>query len=187
MKFFHKFKLISIAGFVLLLALAGPLMLSPSGRSEAPVTAETLQAPLLDDLGSYTFPVSTNSQQAQRYFNQGMILAYGFNHAEAFRSLNAAAQLDPNCAMCYWGMAYVLGPNINAAMEAEDVSTAYEAIQTAIVLDSKTTKREQAYINALAQRYSEEPVEDRTPLDLAYAEAMKTLARPGLFHSRHIR
>jgi tetratricopeptide (TPR) repeat protein len=132
---------------------------------------------VLDDLGSYTFPMSTSSELAQRYFNQGLILAFGFNHAEAFRSLQAAAQLDPTCAMCYWGMAYVLGPNINAAMEGGDVPTAYEAIQRAIALSNHATERERAYIQALAQRYSAEPVDDRAELDAAYAAAMGELAR----------
>ncbi len=69
---------------------------------------------------------------AQKYFNQGIILAYGFNHEEAFRSFQEVARLDSNCAMAYWGMAYVLGPNINLPMDAGVVHTSYEAIQKAI-------------------------------------------------------
>ncbi|MGB3496488.1 MAG: hypothetical protein WBA57_27420 [Elainellaceae cyanobacterium] len=176
-------KPLSIAGLAMLLTLTGTTLL-PSGlqgnssRAEAVNYAETtIEAPLFDDLGSYTFPISTRSQLAQRYFNQGMILAYGFNHAEAYRSLSAAAELDPTCAMCQWGMAYVLGPNINAAMDAGNVPTAYEAIQTAIALSDQATERERAYIQALAQRYSAAPMDDRTALDLAYAEALSDLVR----------
>ena len=66
------------------------------------------QAPLFDDLGTLEYPVTTSSELAQKYFNQGLILAYGFNHEESFRSFEEVARLDPNCAMAYWGMAYVL-------------------------------------------------------------------------------
>nr|WP_228053483.1 hypothetical protein [Nodosilinea sp. LEGE 07298] len=177
----HNIKLISTAGLALALTLSSPAILpsiaqTTTTSAEAAIVTE-MQAPLLDNLGSYSFPISTPNDLAQRYFNQGIILAYGFNHAEALRSLQAAAQLDPTCAMCHWGMAYVLGPNINAAMEAGAVPTAYEAIQTAIALSPHASKREQAYIQALAQRYSAEPIADRSPLDLAYAEAMGALAR----------
>ncbi|MEL6778468.1 MAG: hypothetical protein AAFO06_14540, partial [Cyanobacteria bacterium J06597_16] len=181
MTFNRKFRWIATAGLVLLFVLIVPRLFSNPGFSSPNQTkgpANTaLQAPVLSNLGSYTFPITTHDKQAQRYFNQGIILAYGFNHAEAFRSLKAAAELDPNCAMCHWGMAYVLGPNINAAMEAGDVPTAYAEIQQAIALKNHATQREQAYIDALAQRYSAEPVEDRTSLDLAYAEAMADLSR----------
>ncbi|MGC1525671.1 MAG: hypothetical protein WA783_06435, partial [Phormidesmis sp.] len=162
MKLNRQFQWIATAGLVLLIALASPILLPKPSQSEVSTETAALQAPVLSDLGSYTFPISTTSKQAQRYFNQGMILAYGFNHAEAFRSLQAATKLDSNCAMCHWGMAYVLGPNINAAMEAADVPTAYAEIQQAIALKSHATQREQAYIEALAQRYSADPVEDRT-------------------------
>ena len=176
MRLNRKTKWIATAGLVLLLSVSTPAILSRSNRLEAPAMAAALQAPVLNNLGSYTFPISTSSKEAQRYFNQGLVLAYGFNHAEAFRSLKAAAELDPNCAMCHWGMAYVLGPNINAAMEADDVPTAYDEIQTAIALKSHATQREQAYIDAMAKRYSAEPVDDRSALDLAYADAMRDLS-----------
>ena len=92
---------------------------------------EVKQAPLFDNLGTLEFPVTTSSELAQKYFNQGIILAYGFNHEEAFRSFEEVSRLDSNCAMAYWGMAYVLGPNINLPMDAGVVHTAYEAIQKA--------------------------------------------------------
>ncbi|MGB3492463.1 MAG: hypothetical protein WBA57_07035 [Elainellaceae cyanobacterium] len=195
---FSPIKLVSIAGLALLLTLSVPTGSSPKVQAETlqveiaeaeiaqsetvqiEATSDSvtpMQAPLFDNLGSYTFPISTTSDLAQRYFDQGMILAYGFNHAEAFRSLSAAAELDPTCAMCHWGMAYVLGPNINAAMDAGAVPTAYEEMQTAIALSDSATERERAYIQALAQRYSAEPVSDRTELDLAYANAMGAVAR----------
>jgi len=102
---------------------------------------ETGQAPLFNNLGTLHFPITTSSELAQKYFDQGVILAYGFNHEEAFRSFEEVARLDSNCAMAYWGMAYVLGPNINLPMDAGVVHTAHEAIQKAIsLLDSETQK-----------------------------------------------
>src|SRR5512134_1641398 len=95
---------------------------------------KTQEAPLFDNLGTLRFPITTESELAQKYFNQGVILAYGFNHEESFRSFEEVARLDSNCAMAYWGMAYVLGPNINLPMDAGVVHTAYEAIQKAISL-----------------------------------------------------
>jgi tetratricopeptide (TPR) repeat protein len=145
--------------------------------SQIKTKTESRSAQLFENLGNYNFPVSTNNPLAQRYVDQGLILAYGFNHAEAARSFQEAARLDPNCAMCYWGLAYVLGPNINAAMEDEAVPTAYEAIQKAIALQDYATEREQAYIWAMAKRYTPKPVEDRSKLELAYANAMGEVAQ----------
>ena len=133
------------------------------------------QAPLFDNLGTLDFPITTNSELAQKYFNQGIILAYGFNHEEAFRSFEEVARLDSNCAMAYWGMAYVLGPNINLPMDAGVVHTAYEAIQKAISLLDDETQKEKNFVMALSERYSAEATEDRTPLDQAYSDAMRNL------------
>jgi tetratricopeptide (TPR) repeat protein len=133
------------------------------------------QAPLFDNLGTLHFPITTKSELAQKYFNQGMILAYGFNHEEAFRSFEEVARLDSNCAMAYWGMAYVLGPNINLPMDAGVVHTSYEAIQKAISLLDDETQKEKDFVMALSERYSAEVMEDRTPLDQAYSDAMRNL------------
>ena len=134
------------------------------------------QAPLFNNLGTLNFPITTNSELAQKYFDQGIILAYGFNHEEAFRSFEEVARLDSNCAMAYWGMAYVLGPNINLPMDAGVVHTAYEAIQKSISLLDNETQREKDYVTALSKRYSAEVLEDRTPLDQAYSDAMRNLS-----------
>jgi tetratricopeptide (TPR) repeat protein len=137
---------------------------------------KTKQAPLFDNLGTLNFPITTESELAQKYFDQGAILAYGFNHEEAFRSFEEVARLDSNCAMAYWGMAYVLGPNINLPMDAGSVHTAYEAIQKAISLLDNETQREKDYVMALSERYSAEAVEDRASLDQAYSDAMRNLS-----------
>lgn len=88
-------------------------------------------APLLDGLGDHHMPITTDDSMAQRYFDQGLVLAYGFNHAEAARSFREAARRDPDCAMCHWGEGLVLGPNINAGMPDDHVPTAHAALQQA--------------------------------------------------------
>jgi Flp pilus assembly protein TadD len=133
-------------------------------------------APRLQNLGKHAFSVTTRSKQAQLFVNQGVNLAYGFNHAEAGRAFREAARLDPSCAMAFWGQALVLGPNINVPMAPEDEPKALELAQKAVALKARATRREQAYIDALAQRYSGKP-EDRAARDKAYADAMREVAR----------
>ena len=147
------------------------------GGPPAPAAAAGRRAPLFDDLGNHRHPISTKSPEAQRYFDQGLVLAWGFNHAEAARSFREAARLDPSCAMCWWGAALVLGPNINAAMEAGAVPDAWEALQKAITLAPNASEKDRAYIEALSKRYAPKPVKDRKPLDAAYADAMREVSR----------
>ncbi|MDP2527746.1 hypothetical protein [Maribacter dokdonensis] len=131
-------------------------------------------APLIDGLDVMEFPVTTNNRLAQKYINQGMVLAYGFNHAEAARSFYYATKLDPDCAMAYWGFAYVLGPNCNAGMELDNYQRAYDAVQKAKELASKNaSQKEKDLINALSKRYVQFPVEDRSELDLEYSNALR--------------
>ena len=132
-------------------------------------------APRLQNLGDHKFPVTTSSARAQLFFNQGMMLTYGFNHAEATRSFREVARLDPNCAMAYWGMALVLGPNINMAMAPQAEPQAYDLIQKAVALKKYASDKERAYIDALAVRYSGEKNPDRSALDRAYTKAMRDL------------
>jgi len=142
-----------------------------SGPQASPTGA---LAPRLQNLGTHTFPVSTRNRQAQTFMNQGLNLAYAFNDAEARRAFREAARLDPNLAMAYWGQALVLGPNINALMEPNEEPNAYELVQKAVSLKGRATTREQAYIDALAHRYSGKP-DDRQPRDTAYADAMRAV------------
>ena len=133
--------------------------------------------PLFGNLGTHHYPISTSVPAAQRYFDQGLILAFGFNHAEAARSFRQAYQLDPKCALCYWGEALVLGPNINAQMDPSAVKQAYQAAQQSLYLADSVTDKEKALIRALSTRYSKEAPEDRTQLDEAYAAAMRRVAQ----------
>ena len=131
-------------------------------------------APRLQDLGVHAFPVSTKVERAHLFMNQGLNLAYGFNHAEAGRAFAEAARLDPSLALAYWGQALVLGPNINAPMAPEAEPKALELLQEAIALKADASPRERAYIDALASRYTGK-ADDRAAADRAYAGAMRTL------------
>lgn len=133
--------------------------------------------PLYPDLAASPFPVSTRAPQARRYFSQGLILSYGFNHAGAVRSFREAQRLDPECAMCWWGEAVALGPNINAPMDDRDHDAALDAMDRAMALRSAATPMERALIEAVARRYSRDPKADRAALDGAYADAMLDVAR----------
>jgi len=137
---------------------------------------EKVNAILFDNLGEHHHPITTKSELAQRYFNQGLILAYAFNHDEAERSFREAARQDPDCAMAYWGIAWVLGPNINSTMAPENVPIAYQALQKAIELGQGATDVERAYIHALSKRYIASPSTDRSSLDIAFAKAAKKVA-----------
>ena len=134
------------------------------------------EVPFWDGLGSHSHPITTSDPRAQRYFDQGLILAYGFNHWEAGRAFRAAQALDPSCAMCFWGEALILGPNINAPMDAAAVAPALAALTKAQRLAGGASDKEQALIAALATRYSADPATERAPLDQAYADAMRDVA-----------
>ncbi len=142
--------------------------------------AESLKSkpgPLLRDLGGWSHTVSTRDHKAQRYFDQGLVLLFGFNHSEAIRSFRSAAAIDPACAMAHWGVAYAYGPHVNRPMTIEDNREAWMALEKALALRDQCTDRERAYIDALQARYREEPREDRSELDREFASAMRDLTR----------
>ncbi len=185
------------------LVLAGTIVFCPSSEARAAAPGEQRQAPAaqganhkhyeaspmanqpgpdgqlaprLQNLGTHAFPVSTRNKRAQLFINQGINLAYGFNHAEARRAFGEAARLDPALAMAYWGQALVLGPNINAPMDPKDEADTLKLAQKAKSLIRSASEREQALISALEKRYSGDSG-DRTANDKAYAEAMRTVHR----------
>lgn len=135
------------------------------------------QPTLFDNLGSHHHPISTTSETAQRYFDQGLRLVYAFNHEEAVRSFEEAARQDPNAAMPYWGIALALGPNINAAMAKEDERRARDAIKNARSRVAASSPAEQAFIDALSKRYISRKRAKRSLLDKAYADAMRKVWR----------
>ncbi len=132
--------------------------------------------PLYDNLGTYRRAIGTDVERAQAYFDQGLRLQYAFNHAEALRAYEEALRHDPECAMCWWGIALAAGPNINAPMTPENGRRAWEAIQRARALAAEGPALERDLIEALAARYAANPEAERAPLDRAYAAAMEELA-----------
>jgi tetratricopeptide (TPR) repeat protein len=132
--------------------------------------------PLYDGLGDMGMAISTTEPQAQAYFDQGFRLVWGFNHAEAVRSFRAARAIDPACAMCSWGEAFALGPNINDAMAEAAAGPAWEAVRRARALAAQASDKELALIEALAARYAPDATADRAALDAAWAEAIGDVA-----------
>ena len=173
------------AALLVVLALVHPLPAEAQAQAHehAAGTAPPAQGvPLYDDLGTHHVEITTRVPLAQRYFDQGMRLYYAFNHAESIRAFDEAARLDPACAMCYWGTALALGPNINApAMDSASAARAHAVVQQARARASGASARERALIQALTARYSADPKAARAPLDSAYARAMADVvsAHPG--------
>ncbi|HKT34059.1 MAG TPA: hypothetical protein VJR03_04455 [Nitrospira sp.] len=140
-----------------------------------PAAGARAQAQLYDNLGTLHHSITTSSDLAQRYFDQGLRLVYAFNHEEAIRSFEEAAKHDPSASMPYWGIALARGPNINAAMSKEDGRRAVEAIKQAQARVSTANVAERAYVEALTKRYIGSPRSSRAALDKAYADAMRSV------------
>lgn len=165
-------RLIRALGVACLVGLAALACPRETGAEQAAAAA-----PLFDNLGSLHHPISTTSELAQRYFDQGLRLVYAFNHEEAIRSFEEAARQDSAAAMPYWGIALALGPNINAAMTKPDERRALDAIKRARARLAGAGAAERAYIEALTKRYVATKRATRSALDKAYADAMRTVWR----------
>lgn len=159
----------------LLATLLGSLLLAACDRS-ARDEAAAAAPPLFETLGDLHRDIGTQVPAAQRYFDQGLRLAYGFNHDAARRSFSEAQRLDPGCAMCAWGQALVLGPNINQPMSPELAADATALADRAMRLRGTARPADRELIEALAARYATPAPDDRRPLDVAYAEAMAAVA-----------
>ncbi|MDI9237808.1 hypothetical protein QLQ15_02640 [Lysobacter sp. LF1] len=155
-----------LAAVIVLASLVG---CRPTPREDS---AEANAPPLFDTFGDLHRDIGTKVPQAQRYFDQGLRLTYGFNHEAAGRAFAEAERLDPNCAMCAWGQALVLGPNINMPMPPELAADATMYAARAKSLSAHATPADRALIDALVQRYATPSPDDRKPLDEAYAKAM---------------
>lgn len=149
-------------------ALRARLLLASALQDVTPEDA----MPLYDNVPEFGLALTTDSEAARAYFDQGLMMLYGFNHAGAIRSFKQAQRLDPSCALCHWGEALAYGPNINAPMDAGTNDTALAAVARASALRDAASPLEQALIDAVAVRYSAEPDADRTALDFAYSDAM---------------
>lgn len=153
----------------------------PTAEESAAMLREAATTPLFEGMGDHKRKVTTTSAEAQRYFDQGLVWAFAFNHDEAIRSFEQAAKFDADCAMAYWGNALCHGPHINNPVMDEPGSiAAWAALQKALALEDKSSPVERALIEALASRYADPAAgklpltaEERKPLDEAYAEAMK--------------
>jgi tetratricopeptide (TPR) repeat protein len=167
---------------------SGPSSQTPASASHAsnpghmgttPATTASAAAgvPMLEGLGTHTHKISTKVPETQAYFDQGVRLLFNFNHGEAIRAFEEGAKRDPNCAICYWGVAFAHGPNINMPMMPDANAPAYEAAQKAKALAPKASKAERAYINAIVKRYSNDPKADRATLDKAFAAEMRKVAK----------
>ncbi len=162
--------------FMLTLPLVGHAVIhDPRAIDADPETAGSAISPRLEGLGDHWMDISTSNEDSAYFFNQGLRLTYGFNHSEALRSFKEAARLDPENAMAYWGWALVLGPNLNLPMQAAVAEQAFDAIQQAVLLKDKASRKERVFIDALATRSAPVAPMDRTSLDQDYAEAMADL------------
>ena len=159
---------------VLRLPLACLLLLAfASCESPAPRTTAAAPAPpLFDSFGNLHRDTGSRVAASQRYFDQGLRMAYGFNHEAAGRAFAEAARLDPDCAICAWGQALVLGPNINMPMDPASAAQATALAQHAQRLSVHALPADRALIAALQLRYADPAPADRKPLDRAYADAM---------------
>jgi tetratricopeptide (TPR) repeat protein len=138
--------------------------------------AMSAKEPFFEGLGSYSRKVTTDSAEAQRYFNQGLAFLHGFNHGAAISSFQEAARLDPKCAMAHWGIALACGPHINlTVMPPPAVEMAWNELKLAQQNAERASPVERDLIEALSHRYADPPPPDRAPLDQAYADAMRTV------------
>lgn len=133
------------------------------------------QTELIKGLGDLHHPVTTKNPEAQRFFDQGLSLIYAFNHDAAYRSFEQAAQLDPQMAMAYWGMALALGSNINMPISPERELQANQLVQKAVSLSDPITDAERRYIQALVPRYPNNPKIDPEVSAIQYRDAMRKL------------
>jgi tetratricopeptide (TPR) repeat protein len=153
-------------------AVVASILLLVSGGSAT--TADDAAVPLFEGLGGLSRKVTTTSPKAQRYFDQGLAFLYAFNHDEAIRAFRRAAELDPKCAMAFWGVAVANGPHINNPVVPEDrAKAAWDALAQAKALVASAAPVERALVEALASRYAWPQPADRRPLEQAYADAMR--------------
>lgn len=165
-------RLLLAAGLVL---VGATVALVRPARTEQASTVPA-NPPLFENLGTYSRSITTSSPEAQRYFDQGLRFLVGFNHGMAIRSFEAAARLDPQCALAHWGIAVANGPHINFPLvPPPQAEAAWKHLTLAREHAPRATAIERDLIDALGKRYAFPQPEDRRPLDEAYADAMRTL------------
>jgi len=170
--------LFAVSSSAVLLGQAPAPVPTPAHEHAASAPEAPKPVALYDGMGSHRHPIANSSPEAQKFFDQGMVLAYGFNHEEAFRSFERAAQLDPKAAMPHWGMALVLGANYNDPVPPDDrAKKANAELVNALALSAGGPENERAYVEALSKRYVADPASaDKAKLERDYATAMKALS-----------
>ncbi len=153
------------------------LFAADAQQHDAHPPAADKPATLMTGLGRLHHPIATPSAEAQRFFDQGLTLVYGFNHEEALRAFRRAAELDPASPMPHWGIALALGPNINLDVDPEREKSAYEEARRALALAASAPADERAYVGALVKRYSNDVKADLKALAVEYANAMRDLTK----------
>jgi len=151
------------------------ILAASAGWAQGP--AEEKPAFLMQGLSDLHHPVSTNSAEAQRFFDQGLRLVYAFNHEEAAHSFRRAAELDPKLAMAWWGVALAVGPNYNLPVDPEHEKIAFDAAEKAKSLRGGASASEKDYIAAIAKRFSNDANPDYHKLDIDYSNAMRELSK----------
>jgi tetratricopeptide (TPR) repeat protein len=164
---------VKILATVMCAALLGLAVAAQDHTSHATPHAKTRPVTLVTGLGDLHHPVSTHNPQAQQFFDQGLRFIYAFNHDEAARSFQHAAELDPKLAMAYWGVAEAVGPNYNDPADPDRYKQAHEAVQKAVDLSAAASPSEQAYIQALAKRFPADPASDLKKAAEDYRDAMR--------------
>src|SRR6266446_6742416 len=163
------FRLAIFISFAIILSFT----ISAAAQDHAMGTAKPVT--MMTGLGDLHHPVSTKNAEAQEFFDQGLRLIYAFNHAEAARSFQRAAELDPKLAIAYWGIAEAVGPNYNDPASEDRFKQAHEAIQKAVDLSANASPSEQAYIQAMAKRFPADPKSDLKRAEEDYRDAMREL------------
>jgi tetratricopeptide (TPR) repeat protein len=168
--------LVTITAIATLAGCGTPEPEQPAAPAAA-AAAQPQTPPLMPGMGSHHHTIATSNPEAQRYFDQGFNLVFGFNHEEAVRSFARAAELDPKAAMPHWGIAWALGPNYNLDVDDARAKQANAAIAQALALSKEGPEAERAYVEAMAIRFPTEGKPDRAVLARTYANAMRELSR----------
>ena len=163
----------TLVAVLLAMTLAGSL----AAQDHSAHAAAAKPATMMTGMGDLHHPVSTKNADAQAFFDQGLRLIYAFNHDEAARSFQRAADLDPKLAMAYWGIAEAVGPNYNDPASEERFKQAHEAIQKAVDLSAGASPAEQDYIKAMAKRFPADPKADLRKAAEEYHDAMREVAK----------
>jgi tetratricopeptide (TPR) repeat protein len=161
--------------YVLLLCLSLVTLASASQQHGAKAANPKTATGVMKGFGPQHHPISTKNPEVQKLFDQGLNLIYGFNHDEAERSFRKALRLDPNCAMCHWGIAYAVGPNYNLPVDAAREKIAFDETQKALAAAKNAPAQERAYINALVPRYTDAKDPDYHQLSVNFRNAMREL------------